>query len=167
MREVGPRILVAIRRYARDDHHAQDLLQDCWAHILERLDRFRGDTSFAKWAIRVSKNLCSSKRRDEKRKGIKEVPLGGSEDAVAGDSEALEEQRRHMRHAVYAGLARIPDRERDAIVLRVMEGRSPAATAERLEVSRAGERAIFRRGMRKLARTKELRGLFADWKGFR
>ena len=167
MREVGPRILVAIRRYARDDHHAQDLLQDCWAHILGRLDRFRGDTSFATWAIRVSKNLCSSKRRDEKRKGITEVPLGASADAAAGALDALEEQRRHLRHAVYAGLARIPDRERDAILLRVIQGRSPAATAERLGVSRAGERAIFRRGMRNLARTKELRGLLPDWKGFR
>ena len=164
VRELSPRILVAIRKYARHDHHAQDLLQDCWVHIFKQLDRFSGDTPFEGWAIVTSRNLCASKLRHEERKGIKTVPLRANTEDVAEGSVALKEQR---RNALYAGLARLSDRERDALVLRVIEGRSAAETAERLDVSKAGVRAIIQRGITKLRRTEEVRALLAVWKGLR
>lgn len=43
----SPRIWVAIRPFARDDDHADDLLQECWIRIVERVDRFSQRGSFA------------------------------------------------------------------------------------------------------------------------
>lgn len=70
MLELSPRIRVAIRTYADTDDDVDDLLQECWVHILERLDRYEPRGSFAGWAVAVSRNVCKMRLRAKKRAGL-------------------------------------------------------------------------------------------------
>ena len=163
-RELNPRIWVAIRRYARDDHHADDLLQDCWIRILERLESFRRPGSFGRWAIAVSKNVCLEQLRAEKRRLSRAVDLEDAGEVPDKGPNPLEElQVNRQRGTVYDVLGRLPNRERDAIVLRMLEGRSAQETAEMLRVTVPGARSMVRRGLSRLRRMPEVRQLLADW----
>ena len=163
MRELGPRIWAAIRQYARDDDHANDLLQDCWVQILKQLDGFKRPGSFGAWAVTVSKNVCRMKLRAEERA---EVPLD-SIGEVAGTGQDPEEdlRLRRQRQAIYAALGQLPDHERDAIVLRLLEERSAADTADCLGVSKAGARAMVLRGMSRLRRMEQMQELLLERMG--
>ena len=124
VRDLSPRIWVAIRRYARDDDDADDLLQDCWVQILERMDSFKRRGPFAAWAIAVSNNVCRMKLRREKLARSSAVALEDIPEIPDSGLDPLGELRaRRERHAIYRALGKLPDRERDAIVLRVLEGR--------------------------------------------
>ena len=87
VRELSPRIWIAIRAYASDDDHADDLLQDCWLRILEELDNYGRGGSFASWAVAVSRNLCMSRLRGRPQAGAAEVPLGHMGQLPEGTSE--------------------------------------------------------------------------------
>lgn len=164
MEEVGSRIWVAIRPYARDDDHADDLLHDCWQTILERLHRYGGRGSFVGWAIAVSKNVCRMHLRKAKRAGWKntgEVDPAEVTDSAPNPEEELVERER--RNALYRALGQLPDRERDAIVLMILEGRSVAETAKALGVGHAATRSLVARAMFKLRRMEEVQQLALDW----
>ena len=151
--------------YARDDDHADDLLQESWVQILERLDGFTGRGSFAGWALVVTKNVCKMKLRQEKR-ASDTVPLEKIGE-VASHGLALDEElrRRRQEQAVYSALGRLPERERDTIVLRLFEGRSTAETATILGISKTGVASIVHRGISRLRRMEEVRELLLEWMG--
>ena len=164
VKEIGSRIWWAVRYYARDNDHADDLVQECWVVILERLDRYGGRGSFAAWAIAVSKNVCRTHVGKAKRTTGRETAL---EDAAAVPDATPDPQqeliREENREIVSRALERLSERERDAIVLRVLEERTTAETAEALGMSHAGALSLVKRALRRLATMKEVRQLASDW----
>ncbi len=163
VRELSPRIWVVIRRYARDDDDADDLLQDCWVRILERLEAYKRRGSFAAWAIAVSKNVCRTRLRRARRQGVRTTALQDVAEVSGGPPDPLEQLRLdRQREILYAALGKLPDRERDAIVLRVLEGRDTEETATILNVAPATVRSLMQRGMYRLRRMEPLRRLVAD-----
>lgn len=64
---------------------------------------------------------------------------------------------------MHAALGRLTDRERDVIVLRLLEGKGTGETAIALGISESAVRSILLRAMTRLSRMEELRGLLPDW----
>ena len=160
MAEVGSRIWWAIRTYARDDDHADDLAQDCWTVILDRLHRYGGRGSFSSWAIAVAKNVCRMRLRKTRRAGVSEIAL---EDAASvPDSSADPEEElvvKEQREILSRALGELPDRERDAIVLRILEERTAGETARAMGMSRKGARSLVLRGMSRLRAMEQIQQL--------
>lgn len=161
--ESGSRIWWAVRYYARDDDHADDLMQECWVVILERLDRYGGRGSFINWAIAVSKNVCRMHLRRAKRTTGRETAL---EDAAAVPDTAPDPQgelvQQGNREIVSHALERLPEVERYAIVLSVLEERTTAETAEALGMSHAGTLSLVKRALRRLGTMEEIQQLALD-----
>lgn len=165
---------MAIRSYARDDDHADDLLQDCWVRILKNLDSYASRGSFASWAISLSRNMCKTRLRARRRRGVREVAIQGIGEKGWPSPESHREPAREedprlefWKRVVYDALGRLSDRERDAIVLRLLEGKDTAETARALAVSEEAVRAILVRGMTRLRQMEELRALLPEWTGLR
>lgn len=165
---------MAIRIYARDDDHADDLLQDCWVRILENLGSYASRGSFASWAIALSRNMCKTRLRDRSRKGAQEVAIEGIGEkawhSADSDGEPTPEEVPRLgfwKRVVYDALGRLSDRERDVVVLRLLEGKDTAETARALEVSEEAVRAILVRATMRLRRMEELRALLPEWTGLR
>lgn len=154
---------IAVRPYAQDDDHANDLIQDSWLCILDQLDSYRGRGPFASWAVAVARNLARTQLRKAKRAGMKGVPLEEHPDledpAPDPEEELLLQQQ---REAFYRALDRLPDRERDTVVLGVLEGKDAHEIARALDVTPPSARTILRRAVTRLE-NMELKGeLFGD-----
>ena len=155
VRETSPRMLRVIRSYARDDNHAADLLQLSWIQIWRKRTRFSGTGSFTGWALTVCRNVC----RTEARKRSRGSPLRLDERADLPDPAPSPAERLRLQEraaALYAALDRLTPRERDAILLRVLEGRSTADVARVLAVKEVSVRSLIHRGLKKLRRMDEL-----------
>ena len=172
VRELSPRIWVAIRAYAHDDEDADDLLQDCWLQILERLDRYERHGSFVRWAMKVSRNCCRTRLREGRQASLSEVTLGHPGE-LPDEVQSLAEGswpeevpvRQCWKRVVHEALGRLPDRERDVIALRFMEGMDTAETARVMGVSESGVRSILLRAMTRLRKMKGLREVLPEWIG--
>ena len=164
VRELSPQLLAVIRGYARDDDHANDLLQDCWIQILERLDTYRARGPFAGWAVAVTRSVCSSSQRRDRREGRAEVGMDDLGDIPGSTPDAQERlTQRRLRTALFKALSKLPDREREAIVLRVLEGRTTAKTVEALGVSRRAVGDLVKRGLNRMRRMRGVGKALEAW----
>ncbi|MCY4573245.1 MAG: sigma-70 family RNA polymerase sigma factor [Gemmatimonadetes bacterium] len=164
VRDVSPQLLAVIRGYARDGDHANDLLQDCWIQILERLESYRPRGTFVGWAVAVTRNVCKSSLRRARRTDQAEVGIDDL-DGMPDPAPDHEEQRtqRRLRTALFKALDKLPDRERETIVLRVLEGRTTEETAEMQGVSRAAVRDLEERGLYRIRRMRAVGTALEAW----
>ena len=99
----------------RDD--VDDVLQDVFLRVWEKLDTFRGKAAFGTWLHRLATNVIlrrrEKRRRDEYRNSGSEMELGN---AVAADTAP------GLRLDIESAVDRLPGRARQVFVLHDMEG---------------------------------------------
>lgn len=157
---------MAIRRYARDDDHADDLHQDCWQAILERLDKYRGRGSFAGWAIALSKNVARMQLRKAERAGRWETSLEYPDEVLDGAPNPEEELvLLERRETLYREIGELPDRERDAFVLWLFDEMNSSEIASAMDVGRSAARSLVARAISRLRLMEEIQQLAMDWVG--
>ena len=127
-------LLPRLRRFAhglaRSGPDADDLVQAAAERMLKARDQWRPGTHFEAWAYRVVRNLWIDTARSRQRREAVHAPEEqGMQVGVAGDAEARVELSYLMR-----ALDRLPDEQREAVVLVMIEGKSYAEAAEVLEV---------------------------------
>ena len=131
-------------------HEAEEVMQEAFIRVWKHAARWdpSRNTRFTTWFYRIVMNLCL----DAKRKRRPAVDLSEALE-VAGDEKpadgVLEEKQRSGR--VAEALERLPDRQKSAVVLCYLQGKSNKEAAEILEVSVNALEALLVRGRRKLA----------------
>lgn len=164
VREVSPRMLGMIRCYASDDDQADDLLQESWVQIYRKRNRFSGKGSFAGWALAVSRNVCRMSLRGTS-KPVR-VSLQDHRDIPdAAEGPAVRLARRRRTEALYRALEKLTKRERQAIVLRLLEGRRTAEVSELMGVKEVSVRSLVHRGLKKLRRMRSLERTITETEG--
>lgn len=154
---LSPVIRKASERYAVDEDHANDLIQDCLVHISVKLQRCRaeGIESIEAWAWKVTHNLCKSLKRADPT-----VDRFGDDDGRSiPDSGPLPDElleRKLRRAAVRAAVRKLPRGQRDAIELVYLHGLSHGDAAIRLGVGVDALRASVGRGIHKLKGMRDL-----------
>ena len=108
---------------------AEDVVQDAFVSAWRSISGFEG-TSFKAWLFRIARNRASDVIRAQKRRA--ELPLDPPEDdcgdpswaePVAGGPELSDIAAGHeARAAVEAALSLVPVEQRDALLLRDVEG---------------------------------------------
>jgi RNA polymerase sigma factor (sigma-70 family) len=133
---------------------AEDLTQDIFLKVFKSLDKFNRDADFSTWLSSVARNYCIDNYRAGKRE--REVVV---EDLVAFDlapasfgnpHRALEDQDR--RSFLRKGLDLLPEKLREAVVLRDLQGLSYQEMADRLALPEGTVKSRINRGREELAR---------------
>jgi RNA polymerase sigma-70 factor (ECF subfamily) len=105
------------RYLLRDDHDAQDAVQEAYLRALRRFGERRGGDLRA-WLLRIVRNVCMDVHRGRARSpaaDVDEMEIAGGEPADAGLLRAADED------AVRAAIERLPPEFREVIVLREFE----------------------------------------------
>ena len=117
------------RYLLRDEHDAQDVVQEASLRAFRHFGGYRGGDARA-WFLAIVRNCCLSFQR--KRSAPRVVPLLAEHDAAAveprgADARAME---RSDRFAIERAVAALPAEYREVIVLREVEGLSYAEISE-------------------------------------
>lgn len=95
--------------YSRNDEDAKDLLQDTLVNLWSGYSRFRGDSSFRTWAIRVAINTCISYQRKGK-------PAMEEESYIPSISHVLPEEGKQIEH-LHSRLKKLDYLDRAVVLL--------------------------------------------------
>ena len=133
---------------------ADEVAQAAFVRAFERLDRCQGDRRFGGWVQMIAHNLCVDTHRARARTTPDEEPLKG-EAAVGpnGPEDAL--MRSEQAQLVRDALASLPERQRDVVVARDLEGRRPTEIAAAFGLTLGAVDSLLLRGRRRLASTVE------------
>jgi RNA polymerase sigma-70 factor (ECF subfamily) len=134
-----------------DPDAAADLVQDSLVKAYTRLGTCDPER-FAAWLFRILRNRCKDYLKSRRRK---DVPLldDGPHAAPPGDDPGVTLDRTELGKVVTEALARIPEPQREAFLLKHVEGRSYEEMAEMLD---AGISALKMRVMRAREALQEL-----------
>lgn len=114
-RRYSPRLYALCLRYTRDKQEADDLLQDAFIKVFDKLGRFRwqGEGSLFRWMVRLTLNLFFDKAR--RKRLLRETGLGPLEENLAEPDyqETLQIPAEKLRSIIGA----LPDRYRTVFQL--------------------------------------------------
>lgn len=124
-----PRMRRLARAIARDRHDADDLVQITVERALMRFEQRRPDSRLESWMFGIMKNAWI----DEVRSRGRRERLFAPEEAAADIGESSSDRQLHAL-ALQAAMARLPDEQRFAVALVLVEGLSYKEAAEVMEV---------------------------------
>ena len=148
---VTPRVLAyASRLLSGDRAEAEDVAQETMLRLWKVAPDWRqGETKVTTWAYRVATNLCIDRQRSRTRK--RQMALDDAPEPVDGALGAegrLQEAGRMA--ALETALAQLPDRQRQAVVLRHLEGMTNPEIAAIMEIGVEAVESLTSRGKRAL-----------------
>ena len=145
----GRMVLRTAQRLLLNDADAQDAAQEVFLRLHRSLHKFQEGRDLIPWLYRITVNICHDQRKRRK-------PMSTFEEAPeltareADPEQQLNAQQRKM--LLRAALAGLSERERDAIVLRDLEGLSTAEVARILGTTETTVRSQISMGRVKLRR---------------
>lgn len=110
---------------------AEDLVQSTLIKAYTSLGRCREPERFGSWVFRILSNRCKDYLKSRRRRDASLEETWPDE----GADPAEETLRGELRRRVAAALAKLPPSQREAFILKHVEGLSYEEIAERLETS--------------------------------
>lgn len=142
-----PRVLGFAARMLADRTEAEDVAQEAMLRLWRMApDWQQGEAKVVTWLYRVASNLCLDRLRRSRPRGLDEV--AEPEDAAPGVVARLIEADRAM--ALDEALAALPDRQRQAVVLRHMEGLTNPEIAAVMDIGVEAVESLVARGKKGL-----------------
>jgi RNA polymerase sigma-70 factor, ECF subfamily len=141
-----------VRSIVKDHHEAEDVTQQVFARLMRVIGKYQErDVPFMAWMLRVARNVAVDHIRGQRLVPVEEVrtsDLGGGDPAGGGGMRDLTD-----------ALAKLPQDQREVLVLRHFAGYSPPEIALRTGRSEGSIHGLHHRGRRALKADLQLRGL--------
>ncbi len=143
-----PRLLSHAFRMLNDQAEAEDVAQEAMLRLWKIAPDWRqGEAKVTTWLYRVVANLCTDRLR--RRRGVALDAIAEPEDGAASVAEQMQDRTRI--DALQEALNSLPDRQRQAVILRHIEGLGNPEIAVIMEIGVEAVESLTARGKRALA----------------
>ena len=132
----------------RNQADAEDIAQETFIRLWRMASNWTEDgTKVSTWLYGFVQNLCYDRLRRKSSASLADI--GESEDSKPAAAELLQDQIR--ANVLYRALAKLPNRQRDAVSMRHLDGMSNPEIADILDLSVETVESLISRGKRKLS----------------
>ena len=148
---LAPRIFGYALRLLADRAEAEDVTQEAMLRLWKIAPQWRnGEAQISTWLYRVVTNLCTDLRRARQRRPA--VTLDDAPDLADGSKGVVAGMIETDRMAALQGaLSQLPERQRQAVVLRHIEGMANPEIAAIMEIGVEAVESLTARGKRALS----------------
>ena len=169
----GATMVRVAQMYVRDRATAEEVVQETWLAVLNGIDRFEGRSSLKTWLFRILTNRAKTRGERDGRVLPFSALAGASNESdepsvdpdrfLGPDSrnpgawaapprawpqnELLE---RETLDVIAMAIDRLPEAQREVILLRDVEGWTPMEVADALEITDGNERVLLHRARSKV-----------------
>lgn len=121
-------------RWAGNRSDAEDIAQDVCVRLGKAIRGFKGDGAFTTWLYAMTLNAARDMKRKERRDTAKAEAFG-VQALIAGEAEEMLPDDPAER--LWAAVRKLPDKQREAVMLVYGEGLSHAAAADAMGLAEA------------------------------
>jgi RNA polymerase sigma-70 factor, ECF subfamily len=127
-----------VNSIVRDCHAAEDVTQNVFGKLMTAIQRYeQREVPFAAWILRVARNAALDHMRARRQIPVEEVRIDDE-----GDEQIGFDRSQSLRDA----LRRLPEDQREVLVLRHVAGLTPAEIARRLGKTEGSIHGLHHRG---------------------
>ncbi|SHK89195.1 RNA polymerase, sigma subunit, ECF family [Roseovarius marisflavi] len=142
-----PRVMGHAYRLLGNHAEAEDVTQEAMLRLWKIAPEWRqGEAKVTTWLYRVVANLCIDLRRRARGVALDSIPE--PEDGRASVTDHMQAEAR--AEALQTALDQLPDRQRQAVVLRHIEGLANPEIAEIMDITTEAVESLTARGKRAL-----------------
>lgn len=135
-------VLRYVRSFVHDHHEAEDITQNVFAKLMRAIQKYeQREVPFAAWILTVARNAALDHMRARRAIPTEEVRVADS-----GQAHIASERGQDLREA----LERLPEDQREVLVLRHIVGLSPVEIADTLGKTESSVHGLHHRGRRTL-----------------
>jgi RNA polymerase sigma-70 factor, ECF subfamily len=169
----GATMLRVAQMYVRDRATAEEVVQETWLAVLNGIDRFEGRSSLKTWLFRILTNRAKTRGERDGRVLPFSALAGASDEA---DEPSVDPDRflgpdsprpgawaapprawpqdklieRETLNVIEMAIGKLPEAQREVILLRDVEGWTPMEVADALEITDGNERVLLHRARSKV-----------------
>jgi RNA polymerase sigma-70 factor (ECF subfamily) len=127
-----------IRSIVRDEHEAEDITHNVFAKLITAIHRYEPrEVPFAAWILRVARNAALDHLRARRQ-----IPFEEVRTTDEGHEQVGFDRSQSLREAFH----RLPQDQREVLVLRHIAGLSPSEIARRLGKTESSVHGLHHRG---------------------
>lgn len=141
-----PLVARLVRRYV-SEHDAEDVAQRAVMRALDKLDTFRGESSFRSWVHRIAVNVALNHVRDHRREQAQPVDEADLITNTLGTARLV---AREARVRLLDAVSELPPKQRLSVELRLFQELSFADVATRMGVTEDSAKANFHHALKRL-----------------
>jgi RNA polymerase sigma-70 factor (ECF subfamily) len=135
-------------RFTGNADDAEDLAQDVFVRVFERIGTFRGESAFSTWLYRLAVNVCLNHQRKPQR--TERLEVAENEPADGASNPATAYAQRELSEQLQAAVASLPENLKSVFILVGMEDLSYQQAAEVLGLTVEAVRMRMSRARREL-----------------
>lgn len=147
---LAPRVFAhAARMLGADRAEAEDVTQEALLKLWRIAPDWRaGEAQVTTWLYRVTANLCIDRMRRRRRAGPALDAIPEPEDDSPSAAQAMQDRAR--AEALQGALDKLPERQRQAVILRHIEGLANPEIAQIMDIGPRAVESLTARGKRAL-----------------
>ncbi|MDF2541099.1 MAG: hypothetical protein K0S47_817 [Herbinix sp.] len=115
IRQYGNDVLRTAYLYVKDSHTAEDIFQDVFIKVNQKLSTFEGNSSIKTWIIRITINTCKDYMKSAWNRKV--VPMMEyQEDAIVSDSDYEDVEKRDTNELIKQTVLSLPAKYKDVVL---------------------------------------------------
>ena len=149
MRQYGNDVLRTAYMYVRDIHTAEDIFQDVFIKVSQKLSTFEGNSSIKTWIIRITINTCKDYLKSAWNRRV--VPMMDyQEDAIISESDYDEVEKQDTKELIKKSVLSLPAKYKDVVLCVYFQDMTITEAAKALSIAEGTAKSRLSRARQKL-----------------
>ncbi|MBH1939271.1 sigma-70 family RNA polymerase sigma factor [Mobilitalea sibirica] len=154
IRQYGNDVLRTAYMYVKDIHTAEDIFQDVFIKVNQKLSTFEGNSSIKTWIIRITINTCKDFLKSAWNRRV--VPMMEyQEDAIISDSDYEDVEKQDTNDLIKNAVLSLPAKYRDVVLCVYFQEMSVSEAAQALSIAEGTAKSRLSRARQKLKQLLE------------
>ena len=149
IRQYGNDVLRTAYMYVKDRHTAEDIFQDVFIKVNQKLITFEGNSSIKTWIIRITINTCKDYLKSAWNRKV--VPMMEyQEDAIISDSDYNEVEKKDTNELLKQTVLSLPAKYKDVVLCVYYQEMTVTEAAAVLNIAEGTAKSRLSRARNKL-----------------
>jgi len=149
MRKYGNDVLRTAFMYVKDSHLAEDIFQDVFIKVNQKLSTFQGNSSIKTWIIRITINTCKDYIKSAWNQKV--VPMSEyQENILTSDNDFTAVEKEEDNKIIRKMVMELPDKYKDVLILVYYQDMTISEAASSLNIAEGTCKSRLSRAKEKL-----------------
>ncbi len=149
IRQYGNDVLRTAFMYVRDSNLAEDIFQEVFIKVNQKLSTFEGNSSIKTWIIRITINTCKDHLKSAWNRRV--IPMMDyQEDMVVSEMDYDDVEKKDTRELVRKTVLSLPAKYKDIVICVYFQDMSIAEAANTLNIAEGTAKSRLSRARHKL-----------------
>lgn len=149
MRKYGNDVLRTAYMYVKDNHLAEDIFQEVFIKVNQKLSTFQGSSSIKTWIIRITINTCKDYLKSAWNQRV--VPMSEyEENTLSSDDDFSAVEQEDENRLIRDSVMNLPDKYKDILLCVYFQDMTISEAATMLQIAEGTAKSRLSRAKEKL-----------------